>query len=238
MEQGENQKVDQDKPNNNKKTILIIAIIFGSIISIVLSVVAAIFVNEYITQLNNGGNKNYKPAIFVYSPIDQPVTIKLNFKISDEFMYPNFNNTNGWNFTATQNGKIKIGDNNYDYLFWEGNTLSGYNYEDGFVVNSEDLIPFFEEKLTIMGLNDREREDFITFWAPKMVGQEYNLIRFPNKEYSKFHPMEITPKPDSLLRVFMVYKPISGDYKIKKQQLSTFERSGLTVVEWGGKFQN
>ncbi|EWM52585.1 hypothetical protein RF007C_08595, partial [Ruminococcus flavefaciens 007c] len=44
----------------------------------------------------------------------------------------------------------------------------------------------------------------------------------------------ITPTPDSMLRIFMTYVPLEDAVDIEPQRLSTFERKGFTVVEWGG----
>ena len=44
----------------------------------------------------------------------------------------------------------------------------------------------------------------------------------------------ITPEPDTLIRIFMIYKPIDKKISIKEQELTHVKRSGYTVVEWGG----
>ena len=46
--------------------------------------------------------------------------------------------------------------------------------------------------------------------------------------------LEITPNPDSLLRVFMAYYPSDEAVEIEAQAFTSFERVGFTVVEWGG----
>ena len=46
--------------------------------------------------------------------------------------------------------------------------------------------------------------------------------------------MEITPVPDSILRVHMVFKRIEEPVEIREQTLKPFTRKGFTVVEWGG----
>lgn len=46
--------------------------------------------------------------------------------------------------------------------------------------------------------------------------------------------LSITPEPDSILRVFMVYKPLDQYAEIEEQILPGFERKGFAVVEWGG----
>jgi hypothetical protein len=60
------------------------------------------------------------------------------------------------------------------------------------------------------------------------------LIHFAGKEYYDIAPLEITPKPDSMLRVFMVYKPLDDYVEVKPQVFEKFQRKGFSVVEWGG----
>ena len=47
-------------------------------------------------------------------------------------------------------------------------------------------------------------------------------------------PLEISPKPDSVIRVMMAYRKIVGPFEVTEQKLETPERKGFTVVEWGG----
>ncbi|MBR6994883.1 MAG: hypothetical protein IKH96_02565 [Ruminococcus sp.] len=67
-----------------------------------------------------------------------------------------------------------------------------------------------------------------------MEHNAYNLITFQGKAYTDTAKLDITPVPDSMLRVFMAYRPIEDSVDIEPQQLGTFERKGFTVVEWGG----
>jgi hypothetical protein len=67
-----------------------------------------------------------------------------------------------------------------------------------------------------------------------MIKNEYNLIRFPNDEYNRDIPLQITPQPESMLRIFMVFKGLNHFVNIPEQKLTPFKRSGFTVVEWGG----
>ena len=67
-----------------------------------------------------------------------------------------------------------------------------------------------------------------------MQNNEYNLISFQGKEYTNHAQLNISPKPDSILRVFMAYKPLEKYKEVKKQELTPFVREGFTVVEWGG----
>ena len=47
-------------------------------------------------------------------------------------------------------------------------------------------------------------------------------------------PLEISPKPDTIIRVLMEYKPLKKYIQIEEQKLCSSERNGFTVVEWGG----
>ena len=46
--------------------------------------------------------------------------------------------------------------------------------------------------------------------------------------------LEITPAPDSVVRIGMVFKPLEETIEAKEQSLETPIRSGFTAVEWGG----
>lgn len=45
---------------------------------------------------------------------------------------------------------------------------------------------------------------------------------------------EIFSAPDSLLRVFMAFRPPDEAVEITPQELEPFERVGFCLVEWGG----
>ncbi len=181
----------------------------------------------------------YKPVIFVYPKESTEVKITLDLKGKFLFTYPEYND--GWNFTADPNGTIHMGEKKYDYLFWDGSLnidLDKINWNEGFVVKRENQVKFFEDKLARMGLSPREIEDFITFWCPLMAVNEMNYIHFVfNEEYNEYAKINITPKPDNLFRVYMMWSKIEHMETAVvplQQDLSSFTRSGFTVVEWGG----
>jgi hypothetical protein len=66
-----------------------------------------------------------------------------------------------------------------------------------------------------------------------MEGNKYNLIRFETiEEQNENMPLDITPTPDTVIRVMMDWKTIDEPIEISEQQLTTPERNGFTVVEW------
>ena len=47
-------------------------------------------------------------------------------------------------------------------------------------------------------------------------------------------PLEITPKPDTTIRIIMTFKGLENPIQVKEQKLEQVERKGFVAVEWGG----
>ena len=175
-----------------------------------------------------------KPVIYLYPTEPTSVKVKLDYKGKLTCTYPDYNG--GWEVTAYPNGRIidqKTG-KEYSYLFWEGVTDVEYDFSRGFVVKGEDTAEFLQKTLAEIGLTPVEYNEFIVYWLPRMQNNPYNLISFQSDIYTESAKLEISPSPDSLLRVFMAYRPLSAPIDIEPQTFDTFVRRGFTVVEWGG----
>ena len=175
-----------------------------------------------------------KPVIYLYPTEKTDVNVSLNFAGKLTCTYPAYNDS--WNVTANPDGEIinKADGKEYSYLFWEGNSDTKYDLSKGFVVKGSDSADFLQKKLAYLGLTPKEYNEFIVYWLPKMQDNKYNLITFQGKTYTDSAKLEITPKPDSMLRVFMAYKPLEKSIQIEEQKLTPFERKGFSVIEWGG----
>ena len=176
----------------------------------------------------------YKPLIYLYPTVDTKVNVKLGRSEALTSTYPKYKDS--WNVLAKPTGEL-IDDKGRSFygLYWEGYNTIDVTFEDGFVVKKDDLIPFLEEKLSILGLTEREANEFIIYWLPKLEENEYNLIRFESiDKINKNMPLIINPKPDTVIRILMEYKKADKDTKVKTQALVTPVRKGFTVVEWGG----
>ena len=67
------------------------------------------------------------------------------------------------------------------------------------------------------------------------MGRKNNYIRFETiDEQNTAMPLEITPKPDSVIRIMMDWKNLDEEIEVKEQELQTPERTGFVTVEWGG----
>ena len=178
----------------------------------------------------------YKPIIYLYPQESTEVNVKVGYPEKFTHTYPKY--TNGWHVLAQPNGDLtdlQTGRHLYA-LYWEGLNASQNTAPDGFIVKGSDTITFLEEKLAMLGLTEREANEFIIYWLPKLENNPYNLIRFQSlAQQNKNMPLNITPAPNTLIRVMMEYKPLNEKVELPEQILpSTPARTGFTVVEWGG----
>ena len=175
-----------------------------------------------------------KPIIYLYPTKETKVNVSLGNTEALITSYPKYNAS--WKVIASPDGNLKDVKTNKNYygLYYESTKKNLTMKEDGFVVSGKDSIAFLEEKLDILGLNERETNEFIIYWLPILEANKYNYIRFEtDKEINDYMPLDITPKPDTMIRVIMDYKPLNENIKVKKQILTQKKRNGFTVVEWG-----
>ena len=177
----------------------------------------------------------YKPIIYLYPEKVTEVTVKMGHSENLICSYPKY--VNGWNVTAYPDGKLIYNETGRELysLYWEGNNKTAYMTDEGFCVKGEDTASFLEEKLALLGLSEREAEEFIIFWLHILENNEYNYIRFESMEdMNSYMPLNITPAPDTIIRVNMIFKALENPVELREQKIVTPERNGFTVVEWGG----
>lgn len=175
-----------------------------------------------------------KPVIYLYPEEETPVSVKLDFNGRLTSTYPAYED--GWQVVAQPDGTLTDPATGRQYycLFWEGESYADYDLSQGFVVAGEDTESFLEDTLAQLGLTDKEANEFIIYWLPRMQGNAYNLISFQYESYTDNALLDIEPSPDSVLRVFMAWQALSEPKEIAPQILKPFERTGFTVIEWGG----
>lgn len=245
---------EENNKNNKKKIIIILAIIILIIVGAIIGIIQANKKEDKCTEQDvpkQGTNSTEpsnidpsliihdmhtdKPIIYLYPTKTTEVTVKLGHPENLTCTYPKYETE--WKVIANPNGNltdVKTGRNLY-CLYWEGINTVKPTMDEGFIVKGEDTISFLEEKLEILGLNEREANEFIIYWLPKLEPNKYNYIRFQKMEQIEENmPLEITPKPDSIIRIVMEYKALEEPIEITEQQLSTPQRTGFTAVEWGG----
>ena len=179
-----------------------------------------------------------KPVIYLYPTEKTPIDIKLDLKGKLLTTFPKYDKN--WDVIAEPNGQIfdKKTNRYYSSLFWDGTIdfpEDHYNYEDGFVVSKENLAKFFIEKLEHIGLNNQETNDFIQYWLPILERNKYNFIHFlVNEECDEIATLNVNPKPETTIRIYMEFYGLENFTPIKEQQLQKTKRKGFILVEWGG----
>lgn len=175
----------------------------------------------------------YKPVIYLYPETEQRVSVKLHLDGELTCTYPAYQQ--GWDVTAAPDGTLKDSAGEiYNYLYWEGTANAQWNMDQGFCVKGTDTAVFLEDALKKLGLNRREANEFIVYWLPLMEANPYNVISFQTDAYTDAAKLDISPAPDTTIRVFMAWYSSTEPVSLPAQTLDTPQRKGFTAVEWGG----
>lgn len=176
---------------------------------------------------------NYKPVIYLYPEEETEISVTLIPDGRLTCTYPAYND--GWTVTASPDGTLTDAKGRtYNYLYWEGETYARYDLSKGFCVKGEDTAVFLEDALEKLGLTRREANEFIVYWLPQMQDNPYNIISFQTGIYTNAAKLAVNPAPDTLIRVFMAWQASDTPVVLENQELSAPDRTGFTVVEWGG----
>lgn len=199
---------------------------------IILTLILCLFV---ISGCRNPKELDEKPVIYLYPEEKTLVSVSLKYEGELTCTYPAYNN--GWKVTAEPDGTLydETGQT-YNYLYWEGQQATTMDFSKGFVVAGKDTAKFLENALDTLGLTRKEANEFIVYWLPKMQNNPWNLISFQDEAYTDTAKLNINPKPDTIIRVFMAVKPLKEYQEIEAQTLTPRKRDGFTVVEWGGRY--
>lgn len=66
----------------------------------------------------------------------------------------------------------------------------------------------------------------------------YRMSFLMNDILDQSAPITISPKPDSMQRIFMDFTGLNAPIIVPEQHLIPFVRTGFSVIEWGGKKQD
>lgn len=175
-----------------------------------------------------------KPILYFYPEKDINVKVTFDDPSVLETTYPKYNN--GWEVLAKKDGSLYDKKGKYYYaLYWDEKKVHTIDFSEGFYVTKDNAIDFLEEKLSYIGLNEKERNEFIMYWLPVLEKNKKSLVYFElTEERNSYSKININPKPDSMLRIVIHIKKVNKKTNIKEEKLVPFERNGFTVVEWGG----
>lgn len=175
-----------------------------------------------------------KPVLYLYPQDTTDVEVNFEHEENLTTTYPKFKDS--WQVEAHNNGNLYDKNGKYYYaLYWEEKKNHNVSFDTGYYVTKDNAINFLEEKLTLIGLNDKEKNEFIMYWLPILENNEQSLVYFElTQERESYNKIQITPQPDSLLRMAIHVKKVNKPVNIPPQHLEKFERKGFVAVEWGG----
>ncbi len=116
-----------------------------------------------------------------------------------------------------------------------------------------ELLPYIDGVLKSLSLHTSARNDFITYWLPALSKKRYVALRFlPQAAYERGAELEVTPAPDVVTRVFMLFRGIPSDDaesadwqpargraakvdwpKVVGVQAEAWQHNCFRVLEWG-----
>ena len=174
-----------------------------------------------------------KPVIYLYPTKETDVSVSVDATVT--VSEPSYGN--GWSVRAKPNGSLSLANGStFGSLFWEGTGHGEYPaITSGTVVASKDIKQTLRKNLNDLGLNAKESADFMEFWLPLMPSTPFvRLTWFTTADMNKLAALHITPRPDTMIRVFLDFQGLKESVVIPTQTLSSIPRKGFTVVEWGG----
>lgn len=175
----------------------------------------------------------YKPIIYLYPTKALDLTLKFEDPSRLITTYPKYND--GWQMHVDVDSTITIDNRSYYALFFDEKANYLSSFTEGFYVEKEDAYKFLEAALDQMGFNYKEANEFMMFWLPILEQNEKSLVYFEQtEERNNECPLIITEDVDTYLRVIIHIKQVDSFVDIKPQELEHVERSGFTLVEWGG----
>lgn len=180
-----------------------------------------------------------KPAIYLYPTEEKLVSVKVDplgpLTYTDP-LYPK----NGWNVKAFPNGNIFYQNKNYDYLYYE-TAIPDDKIEkpkEGYIVDKNIIGPALRNMLSVLGLNKKESDEFVSYWTEVLPDSPYYFIGVvPTTNLDAIAPLNIAPKPDTVIRITLYFEALDKKTEVTPPYLTPVDRTGFTVVEWGGIFK-
>ncbi len=179
-----------------------------------------------------------KPVILLYPKTRTNVDVKIvtsgEITVSDP-LYP----PDGWkNVTAEPNGQLSYQGKIYHELFYESEVKYNNPPAQGIIIPKSQLKEKLTEFTYQLGLEPAEQPEFLDFWIPKLekLNSNYILFSVVDKQTKEINDhVEISPEPDTRIEFIAYFKPLDIPIAIEPLKLSTRpQRTGFTMVEWGG----
>ncbi|EQB55333.1 ubiquitin family protein [Colletotrichum gloeosporioides Cg-14] len=141
------------------------------------------------------------------------------------------------------------------YLFWEAEAIAGdsiapelvadfpfnpqrpllcFEGPTALILSFDDFLPYLDKVLQTLTLTPAMRTEFIVYWLPKFIkirdrGQDIAFDFVPQSDFQKVAHLEIEPRPDTVARVFLIFR---GTFKQTHGQKTLAE---LEDIDWSAR---
>lgn len=190
--------------------------------------------------------KDKKPVLYLYPTRTMGLSVSLDYEGTLTYTYPTpqarVDGGVTWQVTAAPDGDLTdASGRHYPSLFWEGDEPATLAQNEGFVVEADAAAAFLEDKLSTLGLSEREAAEFITFWGPRIAERGRALVTFASEEFARKAVYRFTDPssgaeivPDTFIRVYIVVGDVPQAAVREQKLVPAPARTGFTAVEWGG----
>jgi len=173
----------------------------------------------------------YKPNIYIYPENETNLDVLLKFPNGGKIIesIPEYNI--GWNIIVKPSGLI---DDQYEYLFYEAEIPKLLQKDFGWKVNGAQLDSFFTNSLQSLSFSAKEIKDFTDYWIP-ILDETKTYMIYPqfNEELADIVQLDISVKPDNLIRVWYLIEDYSENFDLEEPVIPVFQRQGFVILEWG-----
>ncbi|KAI1782985.1 hypothetical protein LXA43DRAFT_1187274 [Ganoderma leucocontextum] len=185
-----------------------------------------------------------------------------------------------WSVSAQPDGTLIEKDTNLElsYLFWEADSNASLppspplsaadarveHFDPAYPTLDCDsptavllpfaqLLPYLDATLKKLSLHTSARNDFVTYWLPKLAKKPFVALRFlPQAAYERAASLEVQPAPDVVTRVFMLFRGVAAEdaedptwsaararvgevdwVNIVGVEAGAWDESRFRVLEWG-----
>jgi hypothetical protein len=177
-----------------------------------------------------------EPILYAYADPPTPIQITPRDPLSFDHTIPH--GPDGWQGIAQPDGSVIVDGRRWPELFWEGKSVWFGLPAQADVIAEEDIAEYLGLALTAQGIEGRELDGFLEAWLPDLQGQGPMRIGFHSQaNIEALAPLDITPQPDTLIRVLMDAVPADAAPNwdgTAPEFDAPPPREGLVVIEWGG----
>jgi len=173
-----------------------------------------------------------KPAVYIYPEQSGRFEVELAFGKNTFLTASEPDYGEGWDVSVDESGRI---DATWDYLFYEIAMRGAPMIKEGWCLSWSELPQGLELLTKDMGLNEAERDDFLDYWMSRLPRRSYyEILPVFGNDLDAWVELKVTPAPDAVLRFWLFFRGNNRTVELTAPRIHEFERTGTTVVEWGG----